>query len=132
MRERDRDRATNDDGLATLEEARRATIPPERFKDGPDLWPGFEAALDRERSGRRSPVAPSWRWAFGTAALLAVIGFVALFPTLTRRPPVPAPSPDRGPAFRVDSVTIEEKPAQAFIFHTQNPDTTYVWVERQL
>lgn len=132
MRERDKDRATTGDDLATLEEARRATIPPERFKDEPDLWPGLEAALGRERSGRRSPVAPAWRWAFGTAALLAFIGFVVLVPSLTRRPPAPASSPDGGPAFRIDSVTIEEKPAQAFVFHTQNPDTTYVWVERQL
>lgn len=134
MRSHKPDRESNEDGLATLEEARRATISADRLKDLRDLWPGIAAAI-REEPEKKRPVPagrPAWRWALGTAGLLAVIGIVILVPMLTRREPLP-PSPVESPlAFRVDSVTIEEKPAQAFVFHTQDPDITYVWVERQL
>jgi hypothetical protein len=124
-----------ENGLATLEEARRATIAAVRLKDdGRDFWPGFEAAVRQERGERpgRSAVRPVWRWALGTAALAAVVGIVVLGPMLSRREPRPAAPVEASLSFRVDSVTIEEKPAQAFIFHTQDPDITYVWVEKQL
>ncbi len=127
-------REEHEDGLATLEEARRATVSADRLKDVRDFWPGFAAAVRREGEKRtaRSAFRPAWRWAMGTASLLAVVGIVVLVPMLTRREP-PRAAPSEGPlAFRVDSVAIEEKPAQAFVFHTQDPDITYVWVERQL
>lgn len=123
-----------EDALATLDEARRATISADQMKGARDFWPGFAAAVrekpERKRAG--AAVRPAWRWALGTAGLLAVIGMVVLVPMLSRRGHPPA-VPAEGPlSFRVDSVTIEEKPAQAFVFHTQDPDITYVWVERQL
>jgi anti-sigma-K factor RskA len=123
-----------ENGLATLEEARRATIAADRLRDGRDFWPGFEAAVRPERGERpvRSAVRPFWRWALGTASLAAVIGIVVLVPMLSRREPRPAAPLEASLSFRVDSVTIEEKPAQAFVFHTQDPDITYVWVEKQL
>ncbi len=127
-------REEHEDRLATLDEARRATISADQLKGVRDFWPGFAAAVRRESAEKpaRSAVRFAWRWALGTAGLLAVVGMVVLVPMLSRRghrPAVPAEAPL---SFRVDSVTIEEKPAQAFVFHTQDPDITYVWVERQL
>lgn len=134
---RNRHKAGRDDheeGLATLEEARRVTIAADRLKDVGDFWPGFQAAIRREREERpaRSAVRTGWRWALGTAGLLAVVGIVVLVPMLSRREPSPAAGVESPLPFRVDSVSIGEKPAQAFFFHTQDPDITYVWVERQL
>lgn len=122
------------DGLATLEEARRATIAADRLKDVRDFWPGFaaEVRLERGKSPDKAVAPPAWRWALGTAGLFAVIGMVLLVPVLSRRKPLPASPVEPQLSFRVDSVTIEEKPAQAFVFHTQDPDITYVWVERQI
>lgn len=134
MRSPKPDRMGQDDGLATLDEARNATIAAGKLGGVKDFWPEFAAAVRREpeqRSGR-SGVRPGWRWALGTAGLLAVVGAVILVPTLTRRETGPAAPPERSLPFRIDSVAIEEKPAQAFVFHTQNPDITYVWVERQI
>jgi hypothetical protein len=127
-------RDDHEDELATLEEARRATISADRLKDVGDFWPGFQAVLRLEHEGKpaRPAARPSWRWALGTAGLLAVVGIVILVPLLSRRGPSPRASVEGPLPFRVDSVTIEEKPAQAFIFHTQDPDITYVWVEKQL
>jgi len=127
-------RKGQDDGLATLDEARKATIPAGRLGGVRDFWPGFAASVrrDGEKASGRSGARPGWRWALGTAGLLAVIGTVILVPTLTRRETSPAAPVDRPLPFRVDSVAIEEKPAQAFVFHTQDPDITYIWVERQL
>jgi hypothetical protein len=134
MRSRKPDLKEPGDGLATPEEARRATIAADRLKDVRDFWPEFEAAIRRDAEKRRGrpAVRPAWRWILGTAGLLAVVGIVILVPMLSRREPLPAASVKRPLPFRVDSVTIEEKPAQAFVFHTQDPDITYVWVERQL
>ena len=134
MRSPRRSRDEHENELATLEEARKATIAADRLKDVGDFWPGFAAAVRQKRGKRplRSAVRPAWCWALGTAGLLAVVGIIVFVPMLTRRghpPAVPAGAPL---PFRVDSVTIEEKPAQAFVFHTQDPDITYVWVERQL
>jgi len=129
-----RNRNEREDELATLEEARRATISARDLKGVRDFWPGFAAAADagpgKRAAGAR--IRPGWRWALGTAGLMAVLGIVILVPTLSRRgslPPAPAEAPL---AFRVDSVAYEEKPAQAFVFHTEDPDTTYVWVDQLL
>ena len=134
MRSPKPNRKGQDDGLATLDEARNATISAGKLGGVRDFWPGFAAAVrgEREKAPGRSLVRPGWRWALGTAGLLAVVGTVILVPMLTRRGPFPAAPVDRPLPFRVDSVVIEEKPAQAFVFHTQDPDITYVWVERQL
>jgi hypothetical protein len=127
-------RDEHENGLATLEEARRATISADRLKDVRDFWPGFAAAVRQERGKRhgRPAARPDWRWALGTAGLLAVVGIIVLVPMLSRRESPPADGANSPLPFRVDSVTIEEKPAQAFVFHTQDPDISYIWVERQL
>lgn len=134
MRSPDRDRKGKDDKLATLDEARKATIAAGSLGSLKDLWPEFAAAVRREPEQRPGGfgVRPGWRWALGTAGLLAVVGAVILVPMLTRRGTGPAAPTERPLPFRVDSVAIEEKPAQAFVFHTQDPEITYVWVERQL
>ena len=75
---------------------------------------------------------PAWRWALGTAGLLAVVGIIVLVPLLSRKRMPPVARVESPLPFRVDSVMIEEKPAQAFVFHTQDSDITYVWVEKQL
>jgi len=134
MRNHKHDVEERGDGLASLEEARRATIAADRLKDVRDFWPGFAAAVRRERGDGpdKTGARPEWRWILGTAGLLALVGIVILVPMLYRGEPIPVAPVERALPFRVDSVTIEEKPAQAFVFHTQDPDITYVWVERQL
>jgi hypothetical protein len=134
MRSSNPSRDDHETGLASLEEARGATISAEQLKNIRDFWPGFAASVrqEQEKTHVRRAARPAWRWALGTAGLLAVVGIVVLVPMLSHKEPPPAGGIESSLPFRVDSVTIEEKPAQAFVFHTQDPDITYVWVERQL
>jgi hypothetical protein len=134
MRSHKPSRDEHENGLATLEEARRATISADQLKDVKDFWPGFAAAVRQEQGKThvRPAARPAWRWALGTAGLLAVVGIVIFVPMLSHKEPPPAAGVESPLPFRIDSVMIEEKPAQAFVFHTQDSDITYVWVERQL
>ncbi len=126
-----RDRA---DGLATLDEARKTTVSKDRVGRTRDFWPGFAAAASGRKPGTkiRAGSRPGWRWAMGAAGLLALVAIGVLLPTLSRRPVTAAA---RGEAnsvpFRLDSVTIGDEPAQAFVFQTQDPDSTFVWVEKR-
>ncbi len=76
MRNHKHDVEERGDGLASLEEARRATIAADRLKDVRDFWPGFAAAVRRERGDGpdKTGARPEWRWILGTAGLLALPG----------------------------------------------------------
>ena len=122
------------DNLATLDEARRATISRERLGGVKDFWPGFAVAIGKKGStnGVRIGARFALQWALGTAGLLVVIGVSVLAPKLFRRGSPPATPEKTAIIFRIDSVKINEEPAQAFIFQTQDQDSTFVWVEKQL
>jgi len=122
------------DDLATLDEARRATISRERLGDVKDFWPEFVTAADKRRSIKLVLIGarPALKWAMGAAGLLVLIGFGVFGPKLFRYGSHP-PAPERSTIiFRIDSVKIDEKPAQAFVFQTQDQGSTFVWVEKQL
>jgi hypothetical protein len=122
------------DGPATLDEARKATISKDRVGETRDFWPGFAAAAAGQKPGTdgRAGVRPAWRWALGTAGLLTLVSIGVLLPTLTRRPGKAAvPGEAASIPFRLDSVTIGDEPAQAFVYKTQDPDSTFVWVEKR-
>jgi len=122
------------DDLATLDEARRATISKERLGDVKDFWPGFTDAVGEKGSKKRVRTGARLvsQWALGAAGLLVVIGVIVLVPKLFRRG-VPTAAPEETVVnFRIDSIKINEEPAQAFIFQTQDQGSTFVWVEKQL
>jgi hypothetical protein len=122
------------DDLATLDEARRATISRERLGGVKDFWPGFALAVDEKGSKKRVRIGarPALQWALGAAGLLVVIGVSVLAPKLFRRGGPPAALEKTAVIFRIDSVKIDEEPAQAFVFQTQDQGSTFVWVEKQL
>jgi len=122
------------DDLATLDEARSATISRERLGDVKDFWPGFTASMGEKRSTNdvRIGARLARQWALGAAGLLVVIGVSVLVPKLFRHGGPPAPPEKAAVNFRIDSVKIDEEPAQALIFQTQDQGSTFVWVEKQL
>lgn len=122
------------DDLATLDEARRATISRERLEGVKDFWPGFAVAVGEKGSKKRVRTGDGRipQWALGAAGLLVVIGVIVLVPKLFRRG-IPTAAPEETFVnFRIDSIKINEEPAQAFIFQTQDQGSTFVWVEKQL
>ncbi len=122
------------DDLATLEEARRATISREKLGGVKDFWPEFMVAVGEKKSRKDvwMGARPALKWAMGAAGLLVVIGGGILVPKLLRRGSLPAAVAKTAVIFRIDSVKIDDKPAQAFIFQTQDQGSTFVWVEKQL
>jgi hypothetical protein len=122
------------DNLATLEEAKRATISRERLGGVKDFWPGFAVAVGEKGSTKHVRIGArlALQWALGAAGLLVVIGVSVLAPKLFRRGGPPATPEKTAVIFRIDSVKIDEEPAQAFVFQTQDQGSTFVWVEKQL
>jgi hypothetical protein len=122
------------DDLATLDDARRATISKERIGDVKDFWPGFAAVAGEKGSKKRVRIGarPTLQWALGAAGLVVVIGISLLVPKLFRRGGPPAVPEKTAIIFRIDSIKIDDEPAQAFIFQTQDQGSTFVWVEKQL
>ena len=122
------------DDLATMDEAKRATISKERLGNVKDPWPGFAAAVGKKGTTKhvRIGTRPTLQWALGAAGLLVVIGVSVLVPKLFRRGAPPAAPEKTAVIFRIDSVKINDEPAQAFIFQTQDQGSTFVWVEKQL
>ncbi len=113
--------------LADPEDARAATIAREKLGEVRDFWPGFFEAAETWEKNVKPRFRPSWRWAVGTAGLLAVSAALVLITTF---------SPEKEPSgfivkLRIDSAEVYGEPAQAFIFQTQDTDRTFVWVEKQ-
>jgi hypothetical protein len=66
-------------------------------------------------------------WAVGAAGVvaLAIIGAFFLVPTSRHE------ALSSGVKLRVNYVKMYEQPAQAFVFHTRDANSTFVWVEKQ-
>lgn len=113
--------------MADIREARAATISKNDLGRVDDFWPRFALGLERPKSGKHFGAKLSWSWALGTAGLLAlaIVGLFFLVPS-SRQEVLSS-----GVKLRVDYVKIYEEPAQAFIFQTQDANSTFVWVEKQ-
>ena len=110
---------------ADIEEARSATISKAQIGERMDFWPAFVNRLSHEAKKEEKRFRLSWRWAMGTAGLLALTGVILM--TFSPK----AESPDLAVKLQVNNPKIYDEPAQAIIFQTQNPNWTFVWVEKQ-
>lgn len=113
--------------MADIQEARAATISKNDLGKVGDFWPRFALSLEKPKSGKHFGAQLGWSWALGTAGLLAlaIIGAFFLVPSS------PQEVLSSGVKLRVNYVRIYEEPAQAFIFHTQDENATFIWVEKQ-
>jgi hypothetical protein len=108
-----------------IDEARAATIPKERIEKGADFWPELVHGLKRAKPAKPSGPRLGRRWVLAAAGFAAVaIGFFLLRPG-------EKDDPASGIKLRVNYVKMYEEPAQAFIFKTQDENTTFVWVEKR-
>ncbi len=113
--------------LADIEDARAFTTAIDKLGDVKDFWPGFLGAAETKEKKVKPRFRPAWRWAVGTAGVLAVSAALVLIMTL---------SPEKETSgltvkLRIDYAEIYGEPAQAFIFQTQDANSTFVWVEKQ-
>jgi hypothetical protein len=112
--------------LAGLEDARVATVGQDKLGEGRDFWPGFPgAAKTRERKAKKR-VRPAWRWAVGTAGVLAASAALVLILTLSPK----KETLGLAVKLRIDYAEIYGEPAQTILFQTQDANSTFVWVEK--
>jgi hypothetical protein len=111
---------------AGVEEARSTTFSRQSVLPVNDPWPAVSRRLAGESTKDRAPRRLSWRWAAGLVSAAALIWFLSSF--------FPRPQPEMPVALdvdlRIEKVTLYDQPAQAFIFKTQDPDRTFVWIEK--
>jgi len=111
--------------MADIREARASTVSRHDLGEVEDFWPQFVLRLEGPKPGK--PIGLGWSWAVGIAGLLAltIVGLFFLSPS----PPQEVLS--SGVKLRINYVRMYEEPGQAFIFHTQDANSTFVWVEKQ-
>jgi hypothetical protein len=112
--------------LADLEEARAATVAKDKLGEVMDIWPGFFGAAETKEKKTKPRFRPAWRWAVGTAGVLAASAALMLIMTLSPK----KETPGLAVKLRIDYAEIYGELAQTFVFQTQDADSTFVWVEK--
>lgn len=112
--------------LANREEAHSLLVPQEELPNVKDLWPEVRQALSEKPSPPK--LAPSYRWGWAFAATLTLAAVLAgvwfsLTPNLQK-------STNLIQKFHINYIEIENKPAQAFYFKTQEENMFFVWAEK--
>jgi hypothetical protein len=113
--------------MADVREARAATVSKNDLGRLEDYWPRLALGLQHPEKREHSGLKLSWAWALGAAGLMA-LAIIGLF---FRVPPPNEEPLSSGVKLRINYVRMYEQPAQAFIFHTQDANSTFVWVEKQ-
>ena len=112
--------------LVNREEAQSLLIPQAELQNGKDFWPNVCHAIGEKQSPVKPVFVYRWRWAFmATLTICSILaGIWFLFtPTLQK-------SPEPIQMFHVNYIEIENKPAQAFYFKTQEENMFFVWAEK--
>ncbi len=104
-------------------------MPENEIEDLEGVWPAIESRLDERR--RQKPQAQRrWRWAFAAIFLFVVLaGAVWLY--LAFGPGKGSLEPPFTGQFQINSIEIDNEPAQAFVFHPRDSKTYFVWVEKK-
>jgi len=115
--------------LATTEEARQLLVSESEIENLEGVWPAIKLRMD-ERKGQKPQAQRRWRWALATAFLFIVlVGAVWLY--LAFEPGKGSPEQPFAEQFQINSIEIDNKPAQAFVYHPRDSKTYFVWVEKK-
>lgn len=115
--------------LVKAEEARLFLVKEEKALEIVNLWPGISEKLCEDtREKIRTPFFPKWRWALSAAGLTIFIltGFLYL-----NRPDSTEMASQQGldQSFKINYIKVEEKPAETYVYETQDSDLITVWAE---
>ncbi len=113
--------------LADIDEARSATIPKDELKEVKNLWPQVLKDLKHTKQRKKVILHPAWRWALGSAAALALTMSIIFIMTRSNEK---GHLNDIAVKLTIDYINLNEEPAQAIIFQTQDNSKTFVWVEK--
>lgn len=115
--------------LVKAEDVQLFLVKEEKASEMVNLWPGISEKLC-EGSGRkiRTSFFPKWRWALSAAGLTVFIltGFLYL-----NRPDSTEMASQKGldQSFKINYIKVEEKPAEFYVYETQDSEMITVWAE---
>ena len=116
--------------LVELEETQAIFVREIEANERISLWPGIQAGICQDK---RKKVIPRflfrWKWALSTACLILVIA--AGYWSFSR--PGAQDIAYRAMTeyqIQINYINIEEKPAGAFVNHSPDSETFFVWAER--
>lgn len=116
--------------LADVEEVRPLLIQESELGNMDRMWPAVKARIEERREEARVPLWRRWKWVYAAAVLFAAVSvWLWLFSPFS-----PGKSSSGEPLagkFKIDYIEIENEPAQAYIFHPQDSNTYFVWVEKK-
>jgi len=116
--------------LADVEEVRPLLIQESELEDLETMWPAVKARIDEGREEKRAPLGHRWKWVVAAAVLFAAVA-VWLWLFLPISPGKGSSEEPLAGQFRIDYIEIENEPAQAYIYHPQDSNTYFVWVEKK-
>lgn len=111
--------------LADKEEVLSVLITESELPVGKDLWPGFVSKRNQSLKPAGRPRRRRWSWGYAAAGALAIM--FAMFWNL-RSPR--SLSPEVSGDFQIKSIEMDGRPAQAYLFKTEDPDIYFVWAEK--
>jgi len=109
---------------ADVREAERVTIPFSAAKWSGDPWPDFVRRLAQDAQFAHSRRRTFWR----LAAAVSGVAAAAVVLWLVLVPPPKLPEPDF--KLRLENLELYGVPGKAIIFQGQDPNTTFIWVEK--
>jgi hypothetical protein len=116
--------------LALRDEARAYVIGSAPDGSSGSFWPAVEAGIRETAPSMESRPRTILRLWKPSVALLAMAGALVLIRLASRQPkPVGTASPGTSiEGFRLDSVEIQGRPAQALVFQPRDSRITFIWV----
>jgi len=115
--------------LVNSEDARRLFVPENRIEDLEGIWPAIKLRQAKEKE-EKLPAQRRRRWAFATAFLLVIV-VSAVWLYLAIGPGKERPEQSSIEQFQINSIEIDNEPAQAFVYHPRDSKTYFVWVEKK-
>jgi hypothetical protein len=116
--------------LAGVGDVKPLLIQESKLEDMESVWPAIKARIDEGREEMRVSLQLGWKWVYAAAFLFIAVALLIWFFS----PFSPGKGPSEEPLagqFRIDYVEIENEPAQAYIYHPQDSNTYFVWVEKK-
>lgn len=117
--------------LASTEEVKSFLVQEKEFENLESLWPAVSKKISEKGKEQKIFLRPRWKWAIGAASLLAVITIGILIFYVSNS--VPRSSVENMvEGFRINYIRVGDRPAEAFLYQTQDSDFIMVWAEKNI
>ncbi len=118
------------DKLAEAKDVKSLLIQEGEIENLEDLWPAVQTRLGENTGEVRIPLWRRWRWVYASAFLAMAFAVLIWLSVIFFSGRGPSEDPLKG-QFQINFIEIEYEPAQAYVFHPQDSNTYFVWVEKK-